>query len=195
IGDRRGLATSLNALGVVVRRTNDEPTAKKLYLESLAMWREIGDKERIAISLNQVGTILEYEPDLPAAIRTHEEAFAIRQEIGNKGGMAASLNNLGDVLYKEGKLAEAQQKYEQAVAIKNEIGEKGRAAETLVGSAGLGLATVLIEEGQAAQAEALARQATQEFQTEGAALRESQARAVLAQSQLAQGKFTEAQQS
>jgi hypothetical protein len=54
---------------------------------------------------------------------------------------------------------------------------------------------VLIEEGQAVQAETLARQAAQEFQTEKAALRESQARAVLAQSQLVQGKLGEAQQS
>ncbi len=194
IGDRPGLATSLNALGVVLQRT-DEPMAKKLYLESLAMWREIGDKERIAISLNNVGLLLELEPDLPAAKRTHEEAFAIRQEIGNKGGMAASLSNLGAVLSEQGELAEAQKKYEQAVAIRKEIGEKGRAAEAVVGSAGVGLAAVLIEQGQAVQAEALAREAAQEFQTEGAALRESQARAVLGQAQLAQGKRREAQQS
>ena len=194
IGDRPGLATSLNALGVVLQRT-DEPMAKKLYLESLAMWREIGDKERIAISLNNVGTVLELEPDLPGAKRTHEEVFTIRQEIGSKGGMAASLSNLGAVLSKQGELAEAQKKYEQAVAIRKEIGEKGRAAEALVGSAGVGLAAVLIEQGQAVQAEALAREAAQEFQTEGAALRESQARAVLGQAQLAQGKRREAQQS
>jgi tetratricopeptide (TPR) repeat protein/tRNA A-37 threonylcarbamoyl transferase component Bud32/TolB-like protein len=194
IGDRPGLATSLNGLALVLQRT-DDPMAKKLYLETLAMWREIGDKEHIAIALNNVGTIFELEPDLAAAKRTHEEAFAIRQAIGNKGGMAASLNNLGDVLFKQGELAEAQKKYEQTLAIRKEIGETGRMALTIVGDAGIGLAAVLIEEGQAVQAEALARQAAQELQIERAALRESQARAVLAQSLLAQGKLPEAQQS
>ena len=195
IGDRPGLATSLNGLGAVLLLT-DETAAKKLFLESLGMWREIGDKERIAMSLNNVGGVLELEPDLAGAKRTHEEAFAIRQEIGNKGGMAASLNNLGDVLFKQGELAEAQKKYEQALALRKEIGEKGRAAQTLVGDAGgIGLAAVLIEEAQTAQAEALALQAAQEFQTERAALKESQARAVLAQAQLAQGELVEAQQS
>jgi ATP/maltotriose-dependent transcriptional regulator MalT len=54
---------------------------------------------------------------------------------------------------------------------------------------------VLIEEGQLGKAEALAGHAAQEFQTEKATLRESQARAVLAHSQLAQGKLPEAQRS
>src|SRR5439155_17250329 len=100
---------------------------------------------------------------------------------------ASTLGNLGDVLYQQGDLPGAQKKCEEALTIQNEIGEKGRAAETRIA-----LATVLIEEGQVARAETLAREAAEEFQIEKVNVDEAFSRAVLAWSLVAQGKLAEA---
>jgi tetratricopeptide (TPR) repeat protein len=91
---------------------------------------------------------------------------------------------LGDVLFAEDDLRGAEQSYQQSLAMRSELGEKGGMANSHVS-----LAIVALENSQAAQAEALARNAAKEFETENDADQHTAAEDVLAQSLIAQGGY------
>ena len=94
---------------------------------------------------------------------------------------------MASVIKCQGDLATARQRQEEALAIRKEIGEKATRAESL-----LALADLTMEEGRAKDAETLARQALDEFQSEKLREDEISARIVLARSLMAQDKLAEA---
>ena len=82
LGDRRGIARSLNNLGNVAHEQGDFASARTLYEESLAIRRELGDRRGIANSLNNLGNVAYEQDDYPAA-RADEESLAIVRELGD----------------------------------------------------------------------------------------------------------------
>jgi hypothetical protein len=101
--------------------------------------------------------------------------------------MAYALFQLGEVEFLGGNLAESRRLHNEAPAIRTRVDEPTTAAESR-----RALAALALEEGQAPQAEALAREASDAFTnmklTDGEAL----ARATLARALLAQNRFDEA---
>jgi ATP/maltotriose-dependent transcriptional regulator MalT len=87
----------------------------------------------------------------------------------------------------QGDLAGARQNYQEAIKLRNEISEKSGAAEF-----SLLLASLSVEEGRPAEAEALARQALEAFRTAKISELQISAHAVLAQALLGQGKLNPA---
>src|SRR5438105_4121141 len=67
LGDRPGIAASLNNLGLVAFEQGDYPAARALYEESLAIRRELGDRRGIALSLGNLGTVAFEQGDHLAA--------------------------------------------------------------------------------------------------------------------------------
>jgi tetratricopeptide (TPR) repeat protein len=57
LGNRRGIAASVNNLANVASEQGDFATAQKLYEESLAIKRELGDRWGISASLNNLGNL------------------------------------------------------------------------------------------------------------------------------------------
>jgi len=53
LGDRRGIASSLNNLGVAAQERGDLPRARLLYEEALALMRELGDRHAVASVLSK----------------------------------------------------------------------------------------------------------------------------------------------
>jgi hypothetical protein len=80
-------------------------------------------------------------------------------------------------------LAKAAAAYSEALATRQKIGKKENAAHTQLA---LALAELYLEQGQAGQTETVGREALQVFETEQANDDEMTARAMLAQSLLAQ---------
>ncbi len=57
LGDRRGIALSINRLGVAAWRRGDFRSARVLLEEDLALFREMGDRDRVAWSLFMHGLL------------------------------------------------------------------------------------------------------------------------------------------
>jgi tetratricopeptide (TPR) repeat protein len=94
---------------------------------------------------------------------------------------------LGDILMARGDLKGAGTSYQEALDLFASFNDRGSIAENR-----LSLARVLLEESDALKAEALTRQAVEEFQSEKAPDQEAAARDTLARALLAQGKQPEA---
>jgi predicted ATPase/class 3 adenylate cyclase len=102
IGDKGGIAASLNHLGWAAWRQGDYAAARSLSEEGLAIWREIKDKQGIATSLNNLGWVAHHQGDYAVARTLHQESLALRRDLGDKWGIAFALTNLGWTIHKQG---------------------------------------------------------------------------------------------
>jgi len=187
IGDKNGLATVLSNLGDMLLAQGELTRAKASYEEALSTFRESGQKGQTAYPLAGLAGVLSAAGDLASAKEQYEEALAISRESNDKHQSASALFGMASVIERQGDLATARQRQEEALAIRKEIGEKATQAESL-----LALADLTMEEGHPKDAETLARQPLDEFQTEKLREDEISARVVLARSLVAQDKSAEA---
>jgi ATP/maltotriose-dependent transcriptional regulator MalT len=134
-----------------------------------------------------MGDVYAASGDFANAKQSYEESLAISRDTGERHESAAALANLGSLALQQGDLAGARQNYREAIKLRNDIGEKSGAAEV-----SLLLASLSLEEGNPSEAEALARQALEEFHAAKITELQISAHAVLAQALLAQGKLNPA---
>ncbi len=100
--DTWGIAYSVSNLGTLAYMQEDYPAARSLFLEGLALARELGNKRAVAISLNNLGNLTYMQEDYPAARSLFMESLQIRRELGDNWGMAVSLAGLGAVAVESG---------------------------------------------------------------------------------------------
>jgi tetratricopeptide (TPR) repeat protein len=102
--------------------------AKRLYEQSLALYRAVDDPWGIAEALAYLGRT---ERRLgfygSETRRLLEESLALRRRLGDRRGMADTLHFLGDLAVYGGDMEESAQLCREAVAIFREIGDKGLA--------------------------------------------------------------------
>ncbi len=123
-GDKQGVASSLNSLGLVSFEQGDYSTARALFEEGLSIFRELGDRKGIAYALNTLGFVFSNQGDYAQARPLFEESLGIRRALGDRQGVASSLNNLGNIPLLEGDYAAAQPLFEESLALKRELGDK-----------------------------------------------------------------------
>jgi predicted ATPase/class 3 adenylate cyclase len=118
-------ATALRAAGRLGGYgQNDYYYGRRVYEESLAIWRELGDAQGIATLLGDLGILTFGRGDLDAARNLHEESLAIWRRLGNRWGAATSLNNLGRVVYRQGDLEGARSLFQESLATMREVGDQ-----------------------------------------------------------------------
>jgi tetratricopeptide (TPR) repeat protein len=122
LGDRSGIANSLNNIGEIHYDLGDLDLALEKYKASFAIVEELGDRSGIANSLNNIGLIHYDLGDLGLALEKHERSLAIVEELGDRSGTARSLNNIGLIHYDLGDLDLALEKHERSLAIAEELG-------------------------------------------------------------------------
>ena len=153
IGDKQGIASTLNTLASVAFDEGDYAQAGVLFEESLAIRRELGDRRAIASSLNNLGLIAREQGAYDAAGVLYAESLALRREVGDAGGIAIALNNLADLACLQHDYARAHALNTEGLAIKRQLGNKRGIAVSL-GNLGF----VAHEQGDFAQAGALYRE-------------------------------------
>jgi len=122
LGDRRGIANSLNSKANVAFLQGDYATELAIRQEGLAIFRELGDRWGIAVSLGNLGFAANTHGDYASARAMLEESLAIRRELGVRRGVAHSLHQLGLVVQALGDQASAREMYEESLAIDRELG-------------------------------------------------------------------------
>jgi predicted ATPase len=131
LGDKTGIAVSLNALAVFARDRGDVATAHILFEASLALWRELGDQKAVARALSNLANVVKLQGDYARARSLYAECLSIFQGLGDRTGVAWSLNYQGDVARDQGDSAAAQALYEQGLAMFRELGDRWGIAGTL----------------------------------------------------------------
>src|SRR6266446_5530856 len=131
LGDKTGVAVSLNAKAVHSRDRGDVAIAHALFEESLALWRELGDLKAVARALSNLANVVKLQGDYDRARSLYAECLSIFRGLGDRTGVAWSLNYQGDVARDQGDFAAAQTLYEQCLAIFRELGDRWGIAGTL----------------------------------------------------------------
>ncbi len=131
LGDKTGVAVSLNALAVFARDRGDVAIAHALFEESLVLWKELGDQKAVARALSNLANVLKLQGDYDRARSLYAECLAIFRGLGDRTGVAWSLNYQGDVARDQGDSAAARTLYEQGLAIFRELGDRWGIAGTL----------------------------------------------------------------
>ena len=116
---------------MVARDCGRLPTARALFEESVALWKELADQRAVALSLSNLATVVKLQGDNELARSLHNESLLIFREIGDRTGGAWSLNYQGDIARDQGDYPAARALYEQALAIFRELGDRWGLAGTL----------------------------------------------------------------
>ena len=131
LGDKMGVAVSLNALAVFASDRGEAATARALFEEGLVLWRELGDQKAVARALSNLANVLKVQRDYDRAHALYVECLSIFQGLGDRTGVAWSLNYQGDVARDRGDTAAARKLYEQGLGIFRELGDRRGIAGTL----------------------------------------------------------------
>jgi predicted ATPase/DNA-binding SARP family transcriptional activator len=124
LGDRRGIASSLQVLGSVARERGEYETAVGFHAESLALWRELEDEQGIARSLNYLAFVAWMRGEPEKAEKLCGEALPLARQLGDKEGIVWSLLNLGaSSLYRD-EHERASELCAEALDVSGEIGFK-----------------------------------------------------------------------
>ncbi len=97
LGDRIGIAQTLNALGTLATSQKDYGLARQYYEASLVIQRELGNRKGIATALNNLGKIAPYQGEPATSRPYYEESLEIVRAMGDPFGIYFALLNLGEV--------------------------------------------------------------------------------------------------
>lgn len=135
LGDSRGIAYSLRALGMIARDQGNLAESRSHYEASLALYRELGDQREIAHSFRGLGIIVREQGDYASSRSYFEQALSILQELGDRRGTARLLINMGESARGQRDYATALAFYLQSSAIARELGDTRDLILSLLNSA------------------------------------------------------------
>jgi predicted ATPase len=131
LGDKQGVAVSLNALAVTRRESGDIRGARSLFEQSLAQWRELGDQTTVARGLSNLANVAKMEGDYDQALDLYAECVAIFRDLGDETGLAWTLNYQGDVARDQGEHYVARALNEQSLEIFRKLDNRWGVASAL----------------------------------------------------------------
>ena len=124
-------AAALHQLGMLAQAQGDNPEARRLYQESLAIQEQLGNLSGRASSLHALGVLAQGQGDYPEARRLYQESLAIEEQLGDLSGRASSLHQLGMLAQDQGDYHEARRLYQESLAIQEQLGNLSGIASSL----------------------------------------------------------------
>ncbi len=115
-------ADALNAAGVIALNLNQYMNARDMYVQGLAIRREIGDLVGVAGSLNNLGNLDRIAADFESARVFFEESLSLSQNLGDLLTECACLHNLALLAAEEGDSLSASNLYEKSLEIVRVVG-------------------------------------------------------------------------
>jgi predicted ATPase/DNA-binding SARP family transcriptional activator len=124
LGDKRGMANTLNNLGTAAHNQTDLRSARSYFEQGLMLAEEIGNQRLVANLLNNLGTIATDENDDAQARSFYEQGLAVATEVGDKYIIGSLHVNLATAAYLQGDYPSARPLLEQGLTITSELGDK-----------------------------------------------------------------------
>ncbi len=115
LGDERGVAMSLNALGIFADDLGDYVRARELHEESLRRWAGLNDQWGMAHALSALGTTAKTQGRLDEAVTRYERSLQLFRGCEDELGVALVLDNLGETALRRGELSHAARRLEEAL--------------------------------------------------------------------------------
>jgi len=128
LGNKIGVAATLNNIGYVFKSQGDILTALDYYDRSLKIYESEKDSSGIANSLNNLAIIYSKQGDVKTAIKYNLKCLAIQEKIGNKRGIEISMGNLAALYRKKNDYEQALDYLNRSLKIQEEIGDKNGVA-------------------------------------------------------------------
>ena len=191
IGDRGGMANSLNHQADMAWRRGDAPNATKLFSESINLSKAIGDNASLAYSLSRLGAVrmaVDRAPggEMPEAVKMYRQAVSIYHTIGNTAEEGYVYSLIGDEAMQRSEYEEARTSYLKAMTLSQAANDKSRVAGRL-----LDLGIVAQSEGHNPESIQFFQQSSQMYDELGQRDRAAIARIRLAVSLFRSGKIEE----
>ena len=131
LGDKRGVAASLNCLTGVAYAQGDLLLAWSCAEETLRIFREIGDRPKTANPLKNMAVVAQTRGDYTSARAYIEESLSIGWETRDQINIASSLSVLGSILYSQGDYASAKSRFDESLSLCRDIGDRSGIAFAL----------------------------------------------------------------
>jgi non-specific serine/threonine protein kinase len=143
LGDRRGEATALRALGVaeIAADRGDPDRPGELLEQALAIWRALGIQQGLAATLGNLGFLAWTRGDIVRAIERYKESLTITRAIGDEANAAVQLALLGMLAAGAGELGRAEERLDEALVLARDLRDPRVAAHATEGLAWVVAAT------------------------------------------------------
>jgi tetratricopeptide (TPR) repeat protein len=124
LGDDRGVAAMLTAVGTDRRLSGDLDAAHSALEQALKAYRTLQDHSGVAGALSNLADVANARADYATARTLLLEALGLFRDLGDSAGCAWSVNRLGDVAYFETNWTEACRLYTEGLEIFRSIGDR-----------------------------------------------------------------------
>lgn len=131
LNDQRGIAASMNALGIGARDSGDYETAQRFFELTLEFWRRLSDPVETARCLHNLANVAKDRGDYESAQVALREATDIFEKAHDRSGAAWSINQQGDIARQRGDLDSAADHYRRAFEAFHEAGDRWGCARSL----------------------------------------------------------------
>ena len=131
IGDKAGIADTLNNVGIVHESQGNYAQALELYQKSLKMKEELGDKAGVAAALINIGIVHVSQGNYAQAMEFYHRGLSLAEQVGHKQWIVNALNNIGIVYKSQGDYARALEFYQKSLKMREELGDKAGMAAAL----------------------------------------------------------------
>jgi predicted Zn-dependent protease len=156
VGDRAGVALSLQALANLERAQGALDEGAALFAEARSIFQALGNRQGEARAELSQGLVVSEQGDLAGAERLYASALEKLREVGDRRGAASALSNLGTMRFEQGDLAGALARHTEALAEFRALGDESRQVVALQNLAPIRLERGEIESARAAAQEGLA---------------------------------------
>ncbi|MGD1157986.1 MAG: tetratricopeptide repeat protein [Terriglobia bacterium] len=131
LGDKRGMAASLNMIAQIQERLGKPDQALKSYEEALQLRREIGDRKGTADILSDLGGFYQDRGQHDQALKLLKESLLLQRELGNERNQALCLNQIGSSYFFKGQYEDAVTYFQQALQLREKSKFPNEIAETV----------------------------------------------------------------
>ncbi len=135
IGDKQGIAYSLNKIGFIYQNQGDFSVtsskedalragiqkALEYYYKSMQLQEEIGDKQGTANSLNNIGSIYLAQHQLTKAKSYYEKSYQLSKELGFPKNIEKAANGLKKTYEQQGNFKQAYHYFQEAILMRDSI--------------------------------------------------------------------------
>jgi CHAT domain-containing protein/Tfp pilus assembly protein PilF len=131
IGDRMGVARTVQLIGAVHLNRGEYATALELYQKSLPLSEAANYQRGVGLAYTNLGLIYRQQGDFDKALEFYRQGLQISEAAGDKNGIANTLNFIGVIHRLQGNGRLALQNYQKALALFEETGSQAGIAGML----------------------------------------------------------------
>lgn len=131
LGDLRGEAACLSALGVARQRSGEIDAARAALEEALALWQRLGERADEAGTRISLCELEQTSGSPRAALACYEGLSELYRELGSRSGEARVASNVGGAYDLLGEPDAALSHYRKALGLWQALGDQERRAQTL----------------------------------------------------------------